>query len=78
MRTRLAAQTTGTPHYNGLFHALSTIAKEEGIRGLYRGLRPTLIGVGPNLAINFAAYESFRKALKEHDLGIHPLAGGFH
>lgn len=69
VRTRLAAQTT-VQHYNGLFHALYTIAKEEGARGLYRGLPPTLVGVGPNLAINFAAYETFRKLASEHDTGI--------
>ena len=69
VRTRLAAQTT-VHHYNGLFHALYTIAKDEGVRGLYRGLSPTLVGVGPNLAINFAAYETFRKLAAEHDLGI--------
>jgi|TARA_B110000971_G_scaffold206225_1_gene229306 solute carrier family 25 phosphate transporter 23/24/25/41 len=64
VRTRLAAQTT-TKHYSGLTNALVTIAKEEGIRGLYRGLAPTLAGVGPNLAINFAAYETFRRVASE-------------
>jgi solute carrier family 25 phosphate transporter 23/24/25/41 len=61
---------TTVQHYNGLFHALYTIAKDEGPRGLYRGLPPTLVGVGPNLAINFAAYETFRKLASEHDTGI--------
>ena len=69
VRTRLAAQTT-VKHYNGLFHALYTIAKDEGVTGLYRGLPPTLVGVGPNLAINFAAYETFRKLASEHDVGV--------
>ena len=45
VRTRLAAQTT-VKHYDGLFHALYVIAKKEGPRGLYRGLPPTLVGVG--------------------------------
>jgi hypothetical protein len=65
VRTRLAAQTT-VKHYDGLFHALYVIAKKEGPRGLYRGLPPTLVGVGPSLAINFAAYETFRVAAAEH------------
>lgn len=69
VRTRLAAQTT-VQHYNGLLHALYTIAKDEGPVGLYRGLPPTLVGVGPNLAINFAAYETFRKLAAEHDTGV--------
>ena len=39
---------------------MRTILRNEGARGLYRGLPPTLVGVGPNLAINFAAYETLR------------------
>jgi len=65
VRTRLAAQTT-TRHYDGLVHALFVIGRDEGARGLYRGLAPTLAGVGPNLAINFAAYETFRRLASEH------------
>ena len=69
VRTRLAAQTT-VKHYDGLAHALYVIARDEGVRGLYRGLSPTLVGVAPNLAINFAAYETFRKVAAEHDVGL--------
>lgn len=69
VRTRLAAQTT-TKHYSGLINALVTIGKEEGVRGLYRGLAPTLAGVGPNLAINFAAYETFRRLVKEKAVDV--------
>ena len=43
------------PHYRGILRSVRTIVSEEGVRGLYRGLPPTLAGVGPNLAINFAA-----------------------
>ena len=48
------------PHYKGIVRSMKTIVSEEGVRGLYRGLPPTLVGVGPNLAINFAAYETLR------------------
>jgi solute carrier family 25 phosphate transporter 23/24/25/41 len=41
---------------------------------LYRGLKPTLIGVGPNLALNFAAYETLRNHLQGLDHGVHPMA----
>jgi len=64
IRTRLAAQTT-TRHYNGIADAFVKILRDEGAKGLYRGLRPTLIGVGPNLALNFAAYETFRNYFNE-------------
>ena len=46
VRTRLAAQTT-TRHYDGLVNALFVIGRDEGARGLYRGLAPTLAGARP-------------------------------
>jgi solute carrier family 25 folate transporter 32 len=36
---------------------LSRIWKEEGIRGLYRGLGPTIFGYLPTWAIYFTAYD---------------------
>ncbi|GLT75476.1 hypothetical protein SLA2020_471990 [Shorea laevis] len=59
VRTRLAAQTN-IIYYRGLWHALQTICREEGRLGLYKGLGATLFGVGPNIAISFSAYETFR------------------
>ena len=59
VRTRLAAQTTSA-YYTGIWHALSTIVKDEGILGLYRGLGATLTQVAPSLAINYCAYETLR------------------
>eukprot|EP00899_Mesostigma_viride_P024291 jgi/Mesvir1/5046/Mv02247-RA.1 len=60
VRTRLASQTT-LIYYKGIRHALATIVRDEGLRGLYKGLGATLVGVGPNLAINFSVYESLKK-----------------
>jgi len=80
IRTRLAAQTT-TRHYTGIADAFVKILRDEGTKGLYRGLRPTLIGVGPNLALNFAAYETFRNYFTELNSSgpnggdyVHPMA----
>jgi solute carrier family 25 (mitochondrial folate transporter), member 32 len=47
VKTRLAlqgAETVSGAHrpYTGMVHALRTIAKEEGVRGLYKGLIPGL------------------------------------
>ena len=44
VRTRLSAQTKGQ-YYTGIAHALRTIARDEGLLGLYRGLGATLLQV---------------------------------
>ena len=38
--------------------------KEEGVRGMYKGLTPTLLALLPNWAIYFTAYEHFKQTLK--------------
>ncbi|KAL1535573.1 mitochondrial substrate carrier family protein B-like isoform X1 [Salvia divinorum] len=65
VRTRLTAQTN-VIYYRGIFHSLRTICKEEGFRGLYKGLGPTLLGVGPNLAISFSVYDTARSYWQLH------------
>ncbi|KAI9078315.1 hypothetical protein K1719_039691 [Acacia pycnantha] len=59
VRTRLAAQTK-VVYYRGIWHALRTISKDEGLFGLYKGLGATLLGVGPSIAISFSVYETLR------------------
>ncbi|CAL9123618.1 unnamed protein product [Musa textilis] len=59
VRTRLAAQTN-TMYYRGISHSLYAICRDEGIRGLYKGLGATLLGVGPNIAISYSVYETLR------------------
>ena len=34
------------PQYNGLFHAVKSIFKEEGFRGFYKGVTPNVSGAG--------------------------------
>ncbi|CAN8316954.1 unnamed protein product [Cochlearia groenlandica] len=65
VRTRLAAQRNAM-YYQGIGHAFRTICSEEGLLGLYKGLGATLLGVGPSLAINFAAYESLKSFWISH------------
>lgn len=62
VRTRLAAQVGGAGAYRGIADTLRCIVREEGPRGLYRGLGATLAQVAPSLAINYAAYETMRSA----------------
>ncbi|KAJ0771861.1 putative mitochondrial carrier protein [Helianthus annuus] len=59
VRTRLSAQRN-VNYYRGIWHALRTISKEEGVFGLYKGLGACLLGVGPNLAISFSVYDTVR------------------
>ncbi|XP_060175475.1 mitochondrial adenine nucleotide transporter ADNT1-like isoform X2 [Lycium barbarum] len=65
VRTRLAAQTN-VIYYRGIWHALQTISREEGIVGLYKGMGATLLGVGPNLAISFSVYDTVRSYWQSH------------
>jgi solute carrier family 25 phosphate transporter 23/24/25/41 len=46
----------------GMWGIMKQIYKQEGgMRGLYRGIMPTVYGVAPYVGINFAVYESVRK-----------------
>ncbi|KAG7956376.1 hypothetical protein I3843_11G121200 [Carya illinoinensis] len=61
VRGRLTVQTENSPRqYKGIFHALSTVLREEGPRALYRGWLPSVIGVIPYVGLNFAVYESLK------------------
>ncbi|KAK9094313.1 hypothetical protein Scep_025782 [Stephania cephalantha] len=61
VRGRLTVQTEKSPYqYRGIFHALSTVLREEGARALYRGWLPSVIGVVPYVGLNFAVYESLK------------------
>lgn len=51
------------PRYRGFVHGVSTIAREEGAAGLYRGLGPTLLKISLNQSMRFAAYGEIRAAL---------------
>jgi hypothetical protein len=60
IKTRLALQKSacgtkgkGRPQYRGIFHGIYTIAKEEGVARLYRGLLPRLLRVPPGMAITW-------------------------
>jgi solute carrier family 25 folate transporter 32 len=57
-KTRLALQGVSTTRkpYKGFIDCLVTIAKEEGIAGLYKGLIPALL-LTSHGAIQFASYE---------------------
>ncbi|KAE9449823.1 hypothetical protein C3L33_18286, partial [Rhododendron williamsianum] len=62
---RLTVQTDKSPYqYRGMFHALSTVLREEGPRALYKGWLPSVIGVVvPSIAIAFVTYEQVKDIL---------------
>lgn len=43
--------------YNGSWHAVRTIFREEGVKGVYRGYGATLFSFGPFSAFYFLFYE---------------------
>ncbi|KAI8324459.1 mitochondrial carrier [Martensiomyces pterosporus] len=53
----------GYTPYRGTFNTLGRIFTEEGVRGLYRGLAPMLMGYLPTWGIYFAAYEALKSKL---------------
>jgi len=62
LKVRLISdQRKKSPQYRGLVHAASSILRQEGISGLYKGLTPTIIKQGSNQAIRFSAMETLRK-----------------
>lgn len=74
MKTRLALQgaeikdnTHTGKKYTGLYNALATSFKEEGLRGWYKGLVPALL-LTSHGAVQFACYE-WMKAFAEEKTG---------
>jgi len=51
--------------YRGTLGSMGTILREEGIKGLYRGLGPQLFGFVPNWAIYFTVYKDAKRKLEE-------------
>ena len=60
VRSHLTVQTSEIK-YRGMLHGITTIAKEQGVRGLYRGILPTMAGIGPYVAINFFVFDTLKR-----------------
>ncbi|KAJ7052602.1 mitochondrial tricarboxylate transporter [Mycena amicta] len=49
------------PQYRGLVHGTVSIARTEGISGIYRGLFPVMMRQGANSAVRFTTYSTIKQ-----------------
>ncbi|KAF9813667.1 hypothetical protein IEO21_05438 [Rhodonia placenta] len=49
------------PRFRGLIHGTATIVREEGLRGVYRGLFPVVRKLGANSAVRFTTYTTLKQ-----------------
>ncbi|OTA88105.1 hypothetical protein M434DRAFT_35013 [Hypoxylon sp. CO27-5] len=65
LRTRLQTQGTSLhpAHYTGIWDVAQKTVKNEGVRGLYKGLMPNLLKVAPALSITWMVYENAKRIL---------------
>ncbi|KAF9182975.1 hypothetical protein BGZ51_000679 [Haplosporangium sp. Z 767] len=65
VKTRLQGQPSANPpKYYNMFHAYSTILREEGVsRGLYSGVAPAMTGSLPGTTLYFGTYEYTKRNL---------------
>ncbi|KZT11852.1 mitochondrial carrier [Laetiporus sulphureus 93-53] len=77
IKTRLQAQrfARGSQGYLGVLGTVKAVLRHDGIRGLYRGLGPTLLGYLPTWAIYFAVYDGIKDHFGETRLGGSTTAG---
>ncbi len=79
IRARMAAHWHATPMYESHLHAYESVLKSNGVRGLYRGIGPSLIGVIPYGGILFTTFEtikaSYLKTTKEASVPSSVLIG---
>ncbi|XP_036343058.1 tricarboxylate transport protein, mitochondrial-like [Rhagoletis pomonella] len=64
-------QRSANPKYRGFFHGVSTIVRQEGFGGVYKGLTPTILKQGSNQAIRFFVMESLKDLYKGEDPNKH-------
>lgn len=68
-----AAHSGPHPHPN-IRSMMRRTVQEEGLRGLYRGVAPTLLGILPYSGIKFYVYQSLKQAYRTHMINAAALA----
>ncbi|KIL55927.1 hypothetical protein M378DRAFT_188628 [Amanita muscaria Koide BX008] len=76
IKTKLQAQRAviGQPGYLGVGDTIRKILREDGLRGFYRGLGPTMFGYLPTWAIYFAVYDGIKTYFGQPPLGATSLS----
>ncbi|XP_056637970.1 putative tricarboxylate transport protein, mitochondrial [Diorhabda sublineata] len=71
-------QRSGKSRYKSLFHGVGLIIKEEGLRGVYKGVTATILKQGSNQATRFFVMETLKDYYKggDHDKKIPKLLTG--
>ena len=59
------------PRFTGTLHGIATIAREEGVPSLYRGLTATMLRQGANSAVRLSSYSALRSTY-ETSVGYKP------
>ena len=49
--------------YKGIADAVRAIVRQEGLRGMYKGIVPNLLKVAPSMASSWASFELVRDLL---------------
>lgn len=59
--------------YSNIFHVFIRISREEGLKTLYHGFTPTVLGVIPYAGLSFFTYETLKSLHRgEEGVGQHP------
>ncbi|KAI9026874.1 mitochondrial carrier domain-containing protein [Hyaloraphidium curvatum] len=74
-----AAGPDGVAHrkYRNSWHCLQMVLKEEGVRGLYKGLSASYLGIAES-TIQFVTYEWLKAKLRERRIGYADPTPGIH
>lgn len=65
LKTRMVLGKSG--QYKGMVDCMAKIVKKEGVKGLYRGYQPNMIGIIPYAGIDLAAFETLKSIYKERN-----------
>uniref|UniRef100_H2ML01 Mitochondrial coenzyme A transporter SLC25A42 n=1 Tax=Oryzias latipes TaxID=8090 RepID=H2ML01_ORYLA len=72
VRARMAV--TPKEMYSNILHVFARISQEEGIKTLFRGFTPTILGVVPYAGLSFFTYETLKKLHAERTGRAHPYS----